>query len=136
MQVRYLGWEDPLEEGMATHSRILAWRIPWRRSLMGYNLQGHTEQDTTKATQHAGIMMIVAALFCLYLMHQKKMFSEGKITEYGEIYTFKTLVKMQCGREMWVTKAMRERGYETIARTETRVVSGETLEGGRQREAD
>ena len=24
-----LGWEDPLEEGMATHSRILAWRIPW-----------------------------------------------------------------------------------------------------------
>ena len=26
--VRYLGWEDPLEEGMATHSSILAWRIP------------------------------------------------------------------------------------------------------------
>ena len=29
MQVQSLGWEDPLEEGMATHSRILAWRIPW-----------------------------------------------------------------------------------------------------------
>ena len=27
--VRYLGWEDPLEESMATHSSILAWRIPW-----------------------------------------------------------------------------------------------------------
>ena len=27
--VRSLGWEDPLEEGMATHSSILAWRIPW-----------------------------------------------------------------------------------------------------------
>ena len=27
--VRSLGWEDPLEEGMATHSGILAWRIPW-----------------------------------------------------------------------------------------------------------
>ena len=27
--VRSLGWEDPLEEGMATHSDILAWRIPW-----------------------------------------------------------------------------------------------------------
>ena len=27
--VRSLGWEDPLEKGMATHSRILAWRIPW-----------------------------------------------------------------------------------------------------------
>ena len=28
-QVRSLGWEDPLEKGMATHSSILAWRIPW-----------------------------------------------------------------------------------------------------------
>jgi len=27
--VRFLGWEDPLEKGKATHSRILAWRIPW-----------------------------------------------------------------------------------------------------------
>ena len=29
IQVQYLGWEDPLEEEMATHSSILAWRIPW-----------------------------------------------------------------------------------------------------------
>ena len=28
-QVRLLGWEDPLEKEMATHSSILAWRIPW-----------------------------------------------------------------------------------------------------------
>ena len=28
-QVQSLGWEDPLEEEMAAHSRILAWRIPW-----------------------------------------------------------------------------------------------------------
>ena len=28
-RVRSLGWEDPLEEGMVTHSSILAWRIPW-----------------------------------------------------------------------------------------------------------
>ena len=28
-QVQPLDWEDPLEKGMATHSRILAWRIPW-----------------------------------------------------------------------------------------------------------
>ena len=28
-QVPSLGWEDPLEEGMATHSSILAWRIQW-----------------------------------------------------------------------------------------------------------
>jgi len=29
LPVGYLGWEDPLEEGMAIHSSILAWRIPW-----------------------------------------------------------------------------------------------------------
>ena len=29
MWVQSLGWEDPLEENMATHSSILAWRIPW-----------------------------------------------------------------------------------------------------------
>ena len=28
-QVQSLGWEDPLEKGMAAHSSILAWRIPW-----------------------------------------------------------------------------------------------------------
>ena len=27
--IQFLGWEDPLEEGMATHSSILIWRIPW-----------------------------------------------------------------------------------------------------------
>ena len=30
-----LGWEDPLEEGMTTHSSILAWKIPWRATVHG-----------------------------------------------------------------------------------------------------
>ena len=30
-----LGWEDPLEEGMATHSSMLAWRIPWTEEPVG-----------------------------------------------------------------------------------------------------
>ena len=34
MGVPSLGWEDPLEEGMATHSSILAWRIPWTEELV------------------------------------------------------------------------------------------------------
>ena len=37
--VRSLGWKDPLEEGMATHSSILAWRISWTEELsIGYSL--------------------------------------------------------------------------------------------------
>ena len=31
MQIRSLGWEGPLEEGMAIHSSILAWRTPWTK---------------------------------------------------------------------------------------------------------
>ena len=43
---RSLGWEDPLEEGMATHSSILAWRIPWTEEpgglqAMGWQRVGH-----------------------------------------------------------------------------------------------
>ena len=45
--VRSLGQEDPLEMEMATHSSILAWRIPWR-SLVGPSLWGHKELDTTE----------------------------------------------------------------------------------------
>ena len=35
IQVSSLVWEDPLEKGMATHSGILAWEIPWYRQPMG-----------------------------------------------------------------------------------------------------
>ena len=44
--VRPLGWEDPLEEGMATHSSIVAWRIPMDR--VGYSPWGRTESDMTE----------------------------------------------------------------------------------------
>ena len=46
--VRLLGQEDPLEKGMATHSSILAWRIPWTEELGGYRPWGHKESDTTE----------------------------------------------------------------------------------------
>ena len=39
--VRSLSWEDPLEKEMATHSNILAWRIPRTESLAGYSPWGH-----------------------------------------------------------------------------------------------
>ena len=38
--VRSLGWEDPLEEDMATHSSILAWRIPWTEESGGLQSRG------------------------------------------------------------------------------------------------
>ena len=38
--VQFLGWEDPLEKGMATHSSILAWRIPWTEESGGLQSVG------------------------------------------------------------------------------------------------
>ena len=38
--IRSLGWEDPLEEGMATHSSILVWRIPWTEEAGGLRSMG------------------------------------------------------------------------------------------------
>ena len=46
--VRSLGWEDPLEEGMATHSSILAWSPLRQRSLVGYSPWSHKESNTTE----------------------------------------------------------------------------------------
>ena len=52
-QVRSLGWENSLEEGMANHSSILAWRVPiGQRSLVGYSPLGGKESDMTEATEH------------------------------------------------------------------------------------
>ena len=56
MWIRSLGQQDPLEDGMATHSSILVWRILWteesgglqlyeQRSLVGYSPQGRKESD-------------------------------------------------------------------------------------------
>ena len=47
-QVQYLGREDPLEKGMATHFSILAWRIPWTEEPGGLPSWGHKESDTTE----------------------------------------------------------------------------------------
>ena len=50
-QVPSLVWEDPLEEVMATHSSILAWRIPWTEE-PGYSPWGHKELNTFLSLWH------------------------------------------------------------------------------------
>ena len=49
-QVQSLGWEDPLEEGMATHSSILPWRIPWTEEPGGLQSMGVTRRVTKSWT--------------------------------------------------------------------------------------
>ena len=66
-----LGWEDPLEKGMATHSSILAWRIPWTEKpgglqSMGLQRVGHdlaTEQECTHSKLDHFIPLVTLMLW-------------------------------------------------------------------------
>ena len=54
--VRSLGWEDPLEEGMATHTSILAWRTPMDRGAWQVTIHGVTKvSDMTEYVAQAPI---------------------------------------------------------------------------------
>ena len=65
--VQSLDWEDPLGKGMATHSSILAWRIPWtEESLVGYSPWGHKQSDTTEQLSLT-LTIICQALYVHYL---------------------------------------------------------------------
>ena len=46
--VQSLGWEDPLEEEMTTHSSILAWKSPRTENLAGYSPWGRKQSDTSE----------------------------------------------------------------------------------------
>ena len=49
--VRSLSWENPLEEAVATHSSILAWRIPWTQEAGGLQSMGSQRVDMTEVTE-------------------------------------------------------------------------------------
>ena len=49
--VQSLGWEDPLEKGMATHSSILAWEIPWTEEPNGLQFMGSQRVGYDLATR-------------------------------------------------------------------------------------
>ena len=65
------GWEDPLEKGMATHSSVAAWRIPWTRSV-GAGLQSVGSQrvrhDRQTNTQTHHIMYLYAGMNPNYIL--------------------------------------------------------------------
>ena len=60
--IQSLGQEDPLEKEMATHSSILAWKIPWTKKPGGYSTWGHKELDTTEWLTHMPIIEVVVRI--------------------------------------------------------------------------
>ena len=53
-----LGWEDPLEKGMVTHSNILAWRIPWTEESGGLQSMGSKRVGHDRETKHRNTYII------------------------------------------------------------------------------
>ena len=87
--VRSLSWEDPLEEGMVTHSSILAGKFHGQRSLEGYSHWSHKEMDMTKATQH--ICMSIFKYYA-YVILKNKMLNEKRPSG---IVNFKLIITRQ-----------------------------------------
>ena len=65
MQVQSLGWEEPLEKDMATHSSILAWDIPWTKEPGGLQSMGlQRVEKTEQLTLHTHMSSLI--LHCKY----------------------------------------------------------------------
>ena len=58
-QVQSLGWKDPLQESIAIHSSILAWRMPWTEEPGGHSPWGYKESDTTDSIRASKRVMSV-----------------------------------------------------------------------------
>ena len=73
--VQSLGLEDPLEKGMATHSIILAWRIPWTEEPGGYSPWGHKELDTTECLTLSLFHSLLENKLHIFRIHREGSFS-------------------------------------------------------------
>ena len=73
-QVWTLGWEDPLEKEMVTHSNILAWKIPWmeepgRLQFMGSQKVRHNWATNTHFLKGLGLIFLPCSQCCLFSKH-------------------------------------------------------------------
>ena len=80
--VRFLGWEDPSEKGMATHSSILAWRIPWTEKPGGLQSMGLQRVRHDWVTKHSSL--------CLYILLSRNRLRLGR---WGRHYLVKIISK-------------------------------------------
>ena len=104
-----LGWEDPLEEGMATHSSILAWRIPWTEEPGGLQFMGSWRAGHNWANKHAHFELIFVedmrfclglCLFCLWMSNCYSIICWKE--HFSPLDCFCNFVKNQLGIIVWV----------------------------------
>ena len=127
--VRSLGWEDPLEEGMATHSSILAWRIPWTEEpgglqSMGWQRIRHdwaTKHSSTELEKHLTLLcFLILFLFFRIRCHSLLNISFVERTSVGMIdhcsYKYLQLLWM-----LWTLTQLPHFAPRLIANSENRV---------------
>ena len=69
MQVQSLGWEDPLEKGMATHSSVLAWKVPWTEDSGRLQSMGSQRvQDVWRDWAH--MLAMLSSLISVFLISE------------------------------------------------------------------
>ena len=66
-QVRFLGQEDPLEKAVATHSSILAWRIPWTDKPGGLQSVGSQSNRTEQLNNNNKVRYILVLYFLVHI---------------------------------------------------------------------
>ena len=69
-RVQSLVWEDPLDEGMATHSSILDWRIPMNRGAWQSTVHGVTKSQTSTSISIASLNMEDIITHCQPVVHE------------------------------------------------------------------
>ena len=82
-RVRFLGQEDPLE-GMAAHSSILAWRIPWTEEPGGLQSTGaHGQTQLKQLSMHAHKIVVNRFILLIKLWYKKMRLKKGKVGLWG-----------------------------------------------------
>ena len=69
-QVQSLGWEESLEKGLATHSSILAWRIPWTEELGGLQTVHEVAKTIERLTHFSGSQVWASLASCRQFLPQ------------------------------------------------------------------
>ena len=122
-RVQSLGWEDPLEEGITTHSYILAWRIPWteepgRLQSIGWQRVGHDWSDWAcrNANKHSNVNKMYIDLIQYQVQHWIRYFM---LMSWGLLWWLRQeRICLQCERpgfDPWVSKILWRRNWQPTA---------------------
>ena len=82
MQVWSLGWEDPLEEEMATHSSILAWEIPWTEQPGRLQSKGSQRVGRDGSTSHTCTTIYLSTGYLTSYSHTNIYFDVGFLRRF------------------------------------------------------